>query len=456
MAEKLSLKPKISFIIPKVKVNPFSMLNSLPVGPLILATTLKKKGYLVKVFNEERNPILICGGRIMEPDIISSDIICVSIMTSNAERGYFFSDKLREMGKKVIIGGMHASVMPEEAALHADCVVKGEGDNVIKKVEEITGIVEAGVVEDVNGVEIPEISLGAGNRSIIDRFYGISIPVSTIRGCPFNCDFCSVSNVYGKKARRMTPERTGQEIERRMAERRKPRRKYLRFFYCDDTYSLYKNERKEQHRIIRKLEKKYGQLVSLCVQDRADRLYNDGAYVKDMSGLVKRVMLGIEQMDDKFLKAHNKGIEIGQIKETVKLLHKNGIGIHAFCMVGPDTTEETINKTVSYLLKSGIQTAQFTMLTPLPGTELYEKTSNLLVKGWENYNTLASVFKEKQGAFTKKTAGMYAKFYSIKKILSHAFRLEPSYFISSLYGKYIGMKIFAARKAPVKNLPADY
>ncbi len=446
MAGISSFKPKISFIIPKVRVNPFSILNSLPVGPLLLATRLKKMGYPVRFFNEERSGIARRGLDITEPELLSSDIVCISVMTPNAERGYFYADRLRALGKKVIIGGMHASVLPEEALLHADCVVKGEGENVIGRIEEIKGIVDAGVVEDINTLDIPDISLGLGHPSFIDRLYGVSIPISTIRGCPFKCDFCSVSNVYGKKARRMTPERVGEEIESRLAGRKKTTNKFARFFHCDDTYSLYRSERKSQHEIIRKLEKKYAARVSLCVQDRADMLYKDENYIRDMSGLVRRVMLGIEQMDDKFLRAHNKGIETGQIKEAVNLLHKHGIGIHAFCMVDPDTPEDILNQTVSYLIKSKIQTAQFTMLTPLPGTLLYERMKGFLIKGWENYNMLASVFRDGQGEFTKKTAEMYARFYSLKKILSHAFKLETSCFLSSVYGRYLGCKMFAFRK----------
>ena len=95
-------------------------------GPLILGGILKRGGHHVEVYEE------LNGGINMRKLLKTTDVFCFSIMTSNAPRAYDLGDQIhRESGARVVMGGMHASWLPDEALRHADQVIIGEGEKVI-------------------------------------------------------------------------------------------------------------------------------------------------------------------------------------------------------------------------------------------------------------------------------------------------------------------------------------
>ena len=155
-------------------------------GPLILGGILKRAGHDVEVYEE------LNGAVNLQKLLKTTDIFCFSIMTSNAPRAYELADQVRSYGRaKVLIGGMHATSMPQEASLHADHVIRGEGEKVILDVVEgrITDKVVEGIpIENLDEVPFPDYS--------ILKTPCESANVLTTRGCPFRCTFCTTSRMF--------------------------------------------------------------------------------------------------------------------------------------------------------------------------------------------------------------------------------------------------------------------
>ena len=189
---------KIVFIEPRAcEANVYSKVSMPLLGPVYLGTILKNRGHEVRIYNEN----------ILAPDYsnLDADLIGISILTSTAERGYEIAKKFPR--EKVIMGGVHASLLPGEALEFARQVVVGEAEDVIIDVVEgrrSEPIVQGKAVEDLDALPIPDFSLIKGYR-----MPSMVIPISTSRGCPFDCSFSSVTKMFGRKYRFRSAENTG-------------------------------------------------------------------------------------------------------------------------------------------------------------------------------------------------------------------------------------------------------
>ena len=208
---------KIVFIEPRAKeANVYSKLSMPLLGPVYLGTILKDRGHEVEIYNED----------IGRPDYanLKADLIGISILTSTAKRGYEIAKKFPR--DKVIMGGVHASLLPEEASQYARQVVVGEAEEVIIDVAEgrlKEPIVYGRAVSDLDALPDPDFSLIKG--------YGASpmvMPISTSRGCPFDCSFCSVTKMFGRKYRFRSPDKVLNEMTSRKAKS---------LFICDDNFT---------------------------------------------------------------------------------------------------------------------------------------------------------------------------------------------------------------------------
>ena len=150
---------------------------------LLIATILKNAGHQVSIYNDVQNEI--------DPDIMNEDIILISSITPSAQRAYDIARLFPD--RRIIMGGVHVSAIPEEAVEYADHVVVGECDNIL--VDLVEGriedkIVHCNKVQNLDGLPFPDYSL---LRSLPDI-----LPVQTSRGCNFKCNYCTVAMMYGK------------------------------------------------------------------------------------------------------------------------------------------------------------------------------------------------------------------------------------------------------------------
>ena len=335
---------KVTLIEPSTPfINIYSaFIKQLPLlGPIYLGTILKNAGHDVVICNENMKDIDY--DRIKD-----SDVVGISIMTSTAPRGYEISRKVRELNPKarVLIGGSHATFLPEEAAEYADNVVTGEAESVIIDLVEHGSsekIIAGKPVENLDELTFPDFSLidGLEKQKVT--------PVSTSRGCPFDCTFCSVTAMFGRKYRYRSTDSVIKELSRM---------EHRKIFFYDDNFDANKSRTSELlHKMIQ--HKITPQWIA---QTRAS-VTRDEEFVKLMSkSNCWQLCIGFESLNPDSLKKYNKKQTPEDVKNCIRVLHKYKIRVHG--MFISDGYTDIYNKI-------GVDSLQLCVLVPLIGSKLY-------------------------------------------------------------------------------------
>ncbi|MBW2996588.1 B12-binding domain-containing radical SAM protein [Candidatus Woesearchaeota archaeon] len=337
---------KIALVEPKTPdYNVYTRwMKDLPLlGLPYLGTILKERGHDVTIYNENITGISV-------KDLEPYDVVGFSLMTGTATRGYTLAERVRRLNpdKKIIIGGSHATFMPDEAANFADHVIKGEAETVIADVVENGGekIIQGKPVEDLDDLPFPDLSLIKGYK-LPARL----LPISTSRGCPYECDFCSVSPMFGTKYRF----RSTDDVIEELSQYDKLK---LAFFY-DDNFTAHKGRTREL--LEKMLEKDIK--VKWIAQARAD-VYKNEELVKLMADAnCYALCIGFESVNEETLLAYNKKQSVKDMEKCIKMLHKYGIKVHGMFL----------SEGFYDYNKLGIDTLQLMVPIPLPGSQLFEK-----------------------------------------------------------------------------------
>ena len=130
----------------------------------------------------------------------SYDVVGITCMTATARRAYQLADLFRTRGSTVVLGGIHPTVLPQEAIAHADAVVIGEAEGCWGT---LVGDLQCGRLQRFYRSEFPDLERAPLPRRDlgIDRTVFRAIGLETTRGCPYNCEFCSVTDFYGPHIR---------------------------------------------------------------------------------------------------------------------------------------------------------------------------------------------------------------------------------------------------------------
>ncbi len=335
---------KISLVEPKTpSYNVYTaFIKHLPLlGPIYLGSILKNDGHEVTIYNENIEEIDY--SRIKD-----SDVLGISIMTSTAPRGYEIAENFRALNPKgrIIIGGVHATFLPEEAAQYADHVVKGEGELVISDLVKYGGekIIQCNPVQNLDDLPFPDFSLidGLGKRLSMT-------PVSTSRGCPYDCTFCSVTAMFGRKYRFRSPESVIEELSRF---------KHKSIFFYDDNFGANRARTKELLNLM--IERKI--TPGWITQVRADIAKDEELVSLMAEANCRRLCIGFESVDPEVLKSYNKRQTPEDVTNCIRVLHKYGIRIHGmFISEGYSDVYD----------KLGIDSLQLSILIPVIGSKLY-------------------------------------------------------------------------------------
>ena len=386
---------KIVFIEPRAcEANVYSKVSMPLLGPVYLGTILKNRGHEVRIYNEN----------ILAPDYsnLDADLIGISILTSTAERGYEIAKKFPR--EKVIMGGVHASLLPGEALEFARQVVVGEAEDVIIDVVEgrrSEPIVQGKAVEDLDALPIPDFSLIKGYR-----MPPVVIPISTSRGCPFDCSFCSVTKMFGRKYRFRSAENTIAEMRSRDTKS---------FFFCDDNFTA--NPERTRQLLNLMIKNKFRKW--LC-QVRCDVAKDKGLLDLMAKAGCGVVCVGFESVNPKTLLAYQKRQTLAEIVSAIRSFHKRHIKIHGmFVLGGEDDNRNSIWETVKFAIKERIDTIQMMILTPFPGTKVYEDLEagkRIFTKDWRLYDGQHVVFKPNLLSAKElqlNVMSAYGKYYSL-------------------------------------------
>lgn len=391
------------------------MSKGLPIAPPVLEYLA---GLTRKVRPDTDVRLIDANKEEFDPENLDADLIGFTVLTPQAPWVYKTADKLRSVGKKVILGGIHVTAMPEESRKHADSIIIGEAE---KLWEELLGDFEGNKLKPVYYGE--HLSLHDLPRPATDLWrtkyvYGY---FQTSRGCPFRCTFCSFHKFFGGTVRVRPIKDVVEEVA---ASKR-------RLFWgiddniwgvdIDHTIELYR----EMSRNIRgKWWFGSGDLVSVQHR-RSDELLK---YARK-AGLTA-VLVGWESNNIASLQEYKAvGKQGRERRDAIRKIRDFGIEVMLFIMVGGRQDVREDFEDILKLCDELKVAAHPVMATPFPGTELYDIYKPYLISGleWDSFDGNHAVFEhpsmtpdEREEAIVK----LRADLFTIPKILERVFQVS--------------------------------
>jgi radical SAM superfamily enzyme YgiQ (UPF0313 family) len=329
------------------------------------------------------------------------DLVGITAMTPLAPKAYRIADAFRRQGMRVVMGGYHPSVLPDEALGHADSVCIGEAETLWPTIvaDAMAGRLKARYSADafpcLERLPQPRRDLLRIPRS--RRFAHINVHfLQTTRGCPFRCSFCAVSSVLGGKLRHRRVEEVEAEIEslgvRRLERGQRRDRFHDIIFFTDDNIVGHKGYAKALLRMVATFNLKWVGQASTNVADDEELL----ALLRD-SGCMG-LAVGFETLSQRNIRDVGKGVNRTQeYLDRIRKIHAAGIGLAGNFIFGFDHDDEaTFAEVVRFVDAARLEGFYYSLLTPYPGTPLYaemQAEGRILETDWSLYDTDHVVYR---------------------------------------------------------------
>lgn len=337
------------------------------------------------------------------------DLVGISLMTGNAVRAYELSRRFRTRGIPVVLGGIHVSLCPDDAALHADAIVIGEGELLWPQIiddcenKRLQSRYEAKPI-DLSTLPLPDHSVFDWPR------YRIPQTVMASRGCPWGCSFCATTQVFGRRYRARKVESVIEEIAAF------PQKFFL---FLDDNLFFNRKYARQLMTALIPLKKQWvGQSDFSIAED------------EELLNLLKKagclaLLVGFESVSSMNFQELGKPVKtIEDYRRTIQIIHKAGLLIQGSFIFGFDgDTLDIFQQTLDFIYQIGIDTANFCNLTPLPGTSMYKRyheEGRMLSDDWNKFTRQRVVFQPKNMTPRQLAEGRlwtYRQFYSLPSML---------------------------------------
>jgi radical SAM superfamily enzyme YgiQ (UPF0313 family) len=458
---------KVLLIRPAPATEQFGDESFMPLGIAYIAAALEKEGYQVKVLDlliEKMDE----SGLFSFIDGFKPGVVGFTAVTPVVKSAFRIAKRIKDEHREIvtIIGGPHATAMPEECLDNSiDYVVSGEGEETIadllanidnpeavrsilfKKDGKVLRTKERPFIQDLDALPFParhlfpDISKYRGQEAL-----GSLNPVGSImtsRGCPYACKFCFKA-VFGNRFRQRSAENV-------LAEWKMLTETYRvkEIAVVDDSFTT---DIKRVYAICDELIRMKNKVRWSCPNGIRVDLGGYEMLRKMKDAGCYRVALGIESGSQKILDSIGKKITLRQIEETVGNCRKAGIKTMGFYMIGNlGETEETMEETINFAKKANTDYAQFLIAIPYPGTALYDeikKNGKLFINDWDQYGQYESSACFEYGNLTPDLL------VKMSKKAEHDFYLNPAYimkqFLNAETYRYLPRRIKAALRVVFK------
>ena len=429
---------KILLVSPSVDPNEKTNKQMLmPQLALFILQGLTPKEHQVVTVDEEAEDI------DLEQDC---DLVGISFMTSNASRAYWLAQEFKKRGRTVVLGGVHPTLLPDEALPHGDSVVIGEAEGVWA---ELLEDYQNGCLKKRYHNPRPDLSkyVPKDFSKITKRHLFGLVPIMTSRGCPYHCDFCCVTDLFGKEIRHIPVDNVVRDIKESGRKR---------FMFLDDNIIGHASYAKELFAALKPLNISWvGQSsISLLVKD------NELLKLAAESGC-KGLFVGLESVKETQMSSLRKSFSSLQgLENGLKKMRQAGVFVHASMIFGFDEdTEEVFDDTVEFLIKNKVHTVAFNVLTPYPGTKTFQKMKEegrLLTDNWKYYDHSTVVFQPKNMSPYELMAGkirarktFYRPWSILRRLLGNL--RHPAVYLAMNWGHIKGVKVEEKRLASVKK-----
>ena len=395
MAKKLSLiNPSDEAKLNAITVRPFTF----PPPSLAYLAGLTPSDWDIRIIDENIEPIAF----------EDADLVGITAMTWNAPRAYEISEQYRRKGIKTVMGGIHASMMHDEAVQFVDSVVIGEAESVWRSL--LHDFEKNELKRFYRGGRTSLENLARPRNDLYSDRYRLKASVETARGCPMDCEFCSVTTFHGRTYRQRPVEEVLDEIEALNCRE---------FFFSDDNILNY-GKKAEQRAIQlfrgmveRGLNKRWASQVGIDFASSPEVL----RWAREAGCLAVHIGFEsvVEQTLEEMHKVRNLKVGVTNYKEVIKRIHDYGIGVHGAFILGSDgDRKDVFQRTIEFILDSKIDSASFTILTPIPGTRLYNRlrSEGRLLRtnypdDWRHYDFEEPVFRPKHMTPDELGEGVY-------------------------------------------------
>ena len=340
-----------------------------PIPPLNLGYVagLTPDDWEIKIIDEQ---LRLEDGREWCPDLVG-----LTALTPNVPRAYALAEQHRAQGTPVVLGGVHATAVPDEAALYVDTVVTGDAEGVWPQL--IADFESGRLQRRYQGEFLPLDGLSWPRRDLYPEGYFTQTIIGS-KGCPYHCEFCSIWRFYGRRFRPRPIEEILEEMIS-LSDRKL-------IFFADDNFTIDQRRCVELCRGIveRSIRRRYAIQASLNLAENDELL----TWLK-RSGCIF-VFVGFESLNPKVLATMGKPDLLRAspegYKRRIQKLHDHGLAVFGSFIVGfDDDTPDVFERLRNFILETGIDCVLINILNACPGTDLWERWQSqgrLIYKHW--------------------------------------------------------------------------
>jgi radical SAM superfamily enzyme YgiQ (UPF0313 family) len=299
------------------------------------------------------------------------DLVAISSFSAQINEAYELADRYREAGIRTVIGGLHVSMLPDEAAQHCDAVVIGEGEPVWPQVLEdaANGALKRRYGSLESGFDLADAPMPAFHLLDISKYNRLT--VQTSRGCPHRCEFCASSILLTRHYKQKPMEKVLAEIDRIQSLWTRP---FIEF--ADDNSFVNRRYWKEllPHLLGRKLRWFAETDIGIADDEQLLDLMRESGCAQVLIGLESPVDEGLHGLE---MKNDWKLRKLPRYREAIRKIQSRGITVNGCFIIGLDGhTPRIFDDVFNFVRETELYEVQITILTPFPGTPLYARLEN--------------------------------------------------------------------------------